>query len=116
MDTANQLLVIDYEDNREIQRSELNIPNLNIIYKAEFFKVQGINVLICGAISMRMYRMLTASRIEVVPFIRGTIQKILIAYANGDLQNGDYFLPGCHNNALGLQRKRCRRRGNIEIE
>ena len=111
MDTANRLMVIDYEDKHELNRSVLDIPNLNVIYKTEFFKGQGINLLICGAISMRMYQILAASQIEVVPFIRGSIQKILTAYNNGDLQNGDFFLPGCQNNVLGLGRKRCRRRG-----
>ena len=94
MDTANRLMVIDNEDKRELNRSVLDIPNLNVIYKTEFFKGQGINLLICGAISMRMYQILAASQIEVVPFIRGSIQKILTAYNNGDLQNGDFFLHG----------------------
>ena len=111
MDTANQLMVVDYEDKRELKRSVLDIPNLNVVHKADFFKVQGVNLLICGAISMQMFQILAASHIEVLPFIRGSIQEILTAYNNGDLQNGDYFLPGCQNNSLGLNRKRCRRRG-----
>ena len=111
MDTANQLMVIDYEDKRELKRSVLDIPHLNVVHKIEFFKGHGVNLLICGAISMQMHQILAASHIEVVPFIRGSIQKILAAYNNGDLQNGDFFLPGCQNNVLGLRRKRCRRRG-----
>jgi len=116
MDTANQLMMVDYENKNDLKRSVLDIPNLDAIYKAEGFKVQGINVLICGAISMRMFRILTASNIEVIPSIRGSIANILTAYTNGELQNGDYFLPGCRNNGLGFGRKRCRRQGNIRIE
>ena len=112
MDTANQLMMIDYEDKRELKRTILDIPNLNVVYKTEFFKGQGIDLLICGAISMQMYQILVASNIEVVPFIRGSIQKVLTAYSDGDLQNGEFFLPGCQNHVLGLGRKRCRRRGN----
>lgn len=113
MDTSNQLILVDYEDKREIKRSVLDIPNFNVIYKVELFKGQGVNLLICGAISMRMYQILVASHIEVVPFIRGSIQKVLAAYNNGDLQDGDYFLPGCQNNVLGLRRQRCRRQGKF---
>ncbi len=111
MDTANQLMVIDYEDKHELKRSVLNIPNLNVVHKAEFFRGQGINFLICGAISMQMFRILAASQVEVIPFIRGSIHEVLAAYNSGDLQNGEYFLPGCQNNGLGLGRKRCRKRG-----
>ncbi|MCP4705550.1 MAG: hypothetical protein GY865_13200 [candidate division Zixibacteria bacterium] len=111
MDTANQLMVIDYEDKHELKRAIMDIPDLNIIYKIEFFKGQGINILICGAISTRLYHILAASHIKVIPFIGGSIQEIVTAYINGDLQNGDYFLPGCRNNKNGFGRKRNRRQG-----
>jgi len=111
MDTANQLIVIDFEDKRELKRTVLDIPNSNVVHKAEFFRGQEVNVLICGAISMQMYRILAASKVEVKPFIRGSIPEVLAAYNNGDLQNGDFFLPGCQNHVLELGQKRYRRRG-----
>ena len=111
MDTANQLMLFDYEDKKELSRSVLDIPNLNVVYKAEFFRAQGVSLLICGAISMQMYRILTASQVEIIPFIRGSIQEVLAAYVDGDLQNGDFFLPGCQDHVLGLGQQRCRRRG-----
>jgi len=111
MDTASQLMVIEYEDKKEVMRMLLNIPHFNVVHKAEFLKDHGIDLLICGAISMQMHQILTASHIEVIPFIRGSIGKVLAAYNDGDLQNGDFFLPGYRQNIPGFRRIRCRRRG-----
>jgi predicted Fe-Mo cluster-binding NifX family protein len=101
MDFASQLMVIDLEDKIEIGRHLLDIPNLNVIHKTEFLKNQGINLLICGAISIQMNQILTSSQIEVIPFIRGSIQNVLAAYIEGELHGGNFYMPGCRNNKFG---------------
>ena len=100
MDSARQLMVVDYEDKREVKHMVIDIPNLNLIHKTEFLKSLGINLLICGAISTQMQQVLTASHIEVIPFIRGPMQKVLNAYINGNLNGDNFCLPGCRGNAL----------------
>jgi predicted Fe-Mo cluster-binding NifX family protein len=112
MDSANRILSIDYFDGNEIGRKISSIPQLNDIHKAEFFKSQQIKILICGAISIRMHQILTASHIEIIPFIRGSIDQVIDAFNKGELQNGNFFLPGCGQHLYGATRQRCRRWGN----
>jgi len=118
MDFAQTIMIVDYDEDVETSRMTVNIPQANHAYKVEFLKSQNVNLLICGAISMPLYRMLTASEIEVAPFIRGSIEPVLAAHLEGQLYGGRFFLPGCRRNALKLggghhgTRRRCCRKYN----
>ncbi len=116
MDFARQLAVIDFQNDTETSRRIIDIPDTNHAHKAEYIKSLDIDLLICGAISMPLYQMLTASHIEVRPFIKGTIQNVLMASFNNDWHEDRFFLPGCRRNAMKLGgwghhgHGRCRRR------
>jgi len=114
MDTANHILLIDYSDGHETNREILDIPQYNDIHKVEYFRSQRIGILICGAISMRMHQLLAASHIEIIPFIRGSIDRVIDAYNKGELQNGEFFLPGCGRHRRGSGRGRRHKWGNYK--
>ncbi len=113
MDMASRLLVIDYENKRETDRTILDISHLHDILKAELLKNKKVDLLICGAISMQLHHYMAAANIEIVPFICGSVPDILAAYNRGVLQNGDFFQPGCRDNFSGPRCKRRRQRGRF---
>jgi predicted Fe-Mo cluster-binding NifX family protein len=45
----------------------------------------GVQVLLCGAISRPLERMIRASGVKVIPCLRGSIEEIIGAYLNGDI-------------------------------
>jgi len=55
----------------------------------------GVEVLICGAISVEFARMLESFGIEVIGFISGNARQVLDAYLEGTLIRNAYAMPGC---------------------
>jgi len=102
-DTAEHILIVEYENEHEIFRQEKNIPAMFPYQRVQFVLNSGIEVLICGALSRRLEMALNSSGIRVIPWVKGDIETILPAYFAGELENGNHSLPGC--------RGRGRRRG-----
>jgi predicted Fe-Mo cluster-binding NifX family protein len=71
---------------------------------AEMLKQMDVSVLICGAISEAPASVLSASSVEVIPFISGKTEHILKAFAKNKPIIPAFLMPG-----IGRQR---RRRGN----
>jgi len=95
MDSASQLLLVQIDDGAVCSRTRLDIPQLHPVQQSRFLCSQGIDRLICGAISHRLQTMLTASGLTVMPWVRGNVEDIIAAFINGNLQNQDFYLPGC---------------------
>ena len=96
MDTASKLLIFSIDnEQQEIFREIVTIPQSNISGRIKYFLNQGITILICGAISHHFEQSLKASGIEVKPFLGGNVDDIIAAYTNGMLQSDNFMLPGC---------------------
>jgi len=106
MDSACRLLVAEINGGREISRLVYNIPPVDISGRARFIAGLGIDVLICGAISQQLEQMLTASGIRTNPWFRGEVDDIIKAHTDGNLQNDNFFLPGCRHRGRGPGRGR----------
>jgi predicted Fe-Mo cluster-binding NifX family protein len=109
MDTAGQLLILEFEEKSQINRQLVYIPDIDLVKKVEFIKSHSLDLLICGAVSRQLLQFLTMSGIQVIPFIRGSIKKVLSAYINDALGEDSFFLPGCK----ACRRKQYRRRGQF---
>jgi predicted Fe-Mo cluster-binding NifX family protein len=95
MDTARQLVIIELREGRESNRSLVGIPALNMFHRADFIKNLNVDWLICGAMSQQMNAILKAAGIKIMPFIGGLVDSVMAAFINGELENGDFYLPGC---------------------
>jgi len=112
MDTACHLLLVDITDGREVSREKVGIPMGGLSDLIGFLTDHRVDVLICGALSYRLERMLTASGIKPYPWFRGDIDEIIAAYASGILEGGNYLLPGRRHRRQGKGR-RCRQGGGF---
>jgi len=72
----------------------------------------GIEVLLCGAISRPLERMIRASGVKVISCLRGSIDEIIKAYLEGGLSNARFILPG-FSPASNRERERRHRRGGV---
>ena len=57
----------------------------------------GVNVLICGAISLMYENMIKTQGIKVIPFIAGNVNQVIEFYLNGKLNNKKFRMPGYGN-------------------
>ena len=93
-DFARQLLVVEYEDGREIGRSEAVVEEELPLNRARRLEALGASVLICGAISRSLAERLTSVGIEIIPFVSGPVDEVLAAYFAGELNSERFLLPG----------------------
>lgn len=56
---------------------------------------EGIDTLICGAISQSLQNMLTAHGIRVIAFVTGDFEEVYQAWLNGKLDESIFAMPGC---------------------
>ena len=113
-DFAHRLLLVDIENGKETNRSEIALESQSLPQRTGQLKDLGIDVLICGAISRILAEMVKASGIEVLPYVTGSIDEILEAYFTGQLANPEFIMPGCWSGArkgFGRRRRGCRRQG-----
>jgi predicted Fe-Mo cluster-binding NifX family protein len=106
-DFADQLLVVDAEGQVEVGRSEFHLGQDSIQQRTSLLAKLNVDVLICGGISQSLAQMLTASNIEVIPFVTGPVEEVLEAYFNNRLAEPQFLKPGSE---VGARKSFCRRR------
>ncbi|MCK4661133.1 MAG: NifB/NifX family molybdenum-iron cluster-binding protein [Phycisphaerae bacterium] len=94
-DVAKRLLVVTLEGDREISREEAAIEETQLMARAKHVTQLGVDVLICGAISMPLEAMLVSAGVRVIPHTCGTVEEIIQAFASGRLTDETFLMPGC---------------------
>jgi len=93
-DFAHRLLLVDIENGKEVNRSEVDLKAESLLQRAGSLKNLGVDVLICGAISRALADMIAASGIQVLPFVTGRVAEILRGYLTGQLVQPQFVMPG----------------------
>jgi len=93
-DFARHLLLLEYEDGRELSRAEFVLEEEIPVNRARRLESLGVRVLICGAISRLLAEHLTSVGIDVIPFVSGTVEEVLAAYLAGEVESEQFLMPG----------------------
>ena len=110
-DVARQVLMLDIQDGREVDRHMATLPGTELQDQTDRLAGLAPHALICGAISNPMAAMLAAKGVRVIPFTAGTVDEVIAAWLAGSLPNPALSMPGCCR-----QMRRCRGRGAREQE
>ena len=113
-DFAGKLLLVEIESGKEISRSEVLLESQSLSQRVGKLKSLEVDVLVCGAISRVLANMVTASGIQVLPYVTGSIDDVLQAYLTGQLVKPEFSMPGCWPGArrgFGRRRRGCQWRG-----
>lgn len=110
-DFARHLLVVDMEGQQETNRSQIQLEQQPAPQLSAKLVGLDVDVLICGAISRPLASMLTASNIEVIPFVSGPVDEVLNAYFGNRLVEPQFLQPGCWPGTRKRFRHRHRGRG-----
>ena len=106
-DVARRLIVVDVEDRGELSRIEHTLDNTEITARARRVADLGVDVLICGAISLSLEKMLRAADVEVVGRTCGEAERVLRAFIDGKMTEQSFLMPGCsHRRRLRTRRGR----------
>ncbi len=101
-DSSQALLVLDVENGIEINRRQVTLKTHDPSSRAMELADLGVQVLICGAISLAFATAVESMGLHIISFVSGDINPVIRSFLNGTVQNSDFRMPGCG-------RKRCRR-------
>jgi predicted Fe-Mo cluster-binding NifX family protein len=97
-------------------KQQVSLREASIYARAELLQQHTVQVVICGAISTPALAALQERGMRVTPWIRGPVNDVLLAYNNGSLETGAFFMPGCRRNGMqcgnahgGRRRRQCGR-------
>ena len=93
-DFAHWLIIVEIDGIREIGREKIPFIEKSSIGRARKLKYLDIQVLICGAISRHLAKIISNYGILIISHIRGTVDEVIKAYLTGKLDNPRFFIPG----------------------
>jgi predicted Fe-Mo cluster-binding NifX family protein len=94
-DVAKHLLLVDLDGEAQSGREEAAIVETEPVARAGRVAQLGVDVLICGAISVPLEAMLISAGVRVIPHTCGPVDEVLQAFAGGRLTDGAFLMPGC---------------------
>ncbi len=127
LDTASRLLIVEIEGQTETSRFEAYPGKRDLWKRCVFIQDMGVDVLICGAVSLPFVNILEACDISVIPDISGRPEEVLKAYIEGNLLISKFMMPGCQHKRFARKTgrvfpettriqfiKRCKQKGKIK--
>jgi len=110
-DFAQRLLLIDMDGVREMQRDEIDFSIPVLPAKVAALSDNGVNILICGAVSRPFAAMASHSGIDIIPFVSGRVDDVLDGFCRGCLDDPRFSMPGGMDKMGPGYGRRCRGRG-----
>ncbi|MFW6243910.1 MAG: NifB/NifX family molybdenum-iron cluster-binding protein [Desulfovibrionales bacterium] len=100
--TAMSFKIYVRQDGGLVHQGQVMLPGRDPYFRARALLDCKVDVLICGAISSRMLRLLRQSGIEVLPWFKGTLAEVLDAWCASDLER--LTMPGCRPDRINRSR------------
>ena len=94
-DVAGKVLVVEMRHGVEHARQDVVLDSEDPQRRVACLVRAETDVLICGAISWPLEMALSAAGIEVIPQTCGDVEQVLAAFAQGQLQENAFLMPGC---------------------
>jgi len=94
-DVASRLTVVRVKGRLELERREVTLFEARPDAIVRSLTEVGVGVLICGAISQTLERLLRRDGVRVVAQVCGEIEAVLQAFLNRTLDGPEFCLPGC---------------------
>ena len=105
-DDALALVLIDMEGGSEVSRRTVVLEDPVPVRRALKLTDLGVDVLICGAISRSLERMVAARGVKIIQRICGSADEVIGAFLQGDEIENRYSMPGACRRDGGQRRRR----------
>ncbi len=94
-DVATRLLLVRLEGRAEVERREVALFEDQPAAIVRTLRELGVGMLVCGAISQFLERLVRVAGVRVVPRICGEIEAVIGACRDGKLDAPELQMPGC---------------------
>jgi predicted Fe-Mo cluster-binding NifX family protein len=99
---CSRIQIFPEEPCQEGWGKELFLPHLEAAQRLQVLHENGVNTLICGALSADLLRYAGDLGLTVVSGVAGEVQEVVQSYWQNALDHPEFWLPGCR----GLRRYR----------
>ena len=106
-DVSRHMVVVEI-DQGIIQRKSEESLDEDLGRKVEKISGNGIQLLICGAISQILADVLALRGVQIIPFITGNVDEVIQAYLADQLDRSCFAMPGCCGRGRRRLRAKCR--------
>jgi predicted Fe-Mo cluster-binding NifX family protein len=86
LDCSESILLVSIEEGKVVRREETRWTHVNPLEKVRLLIHEGVNVLICGGLTETCANMLHDTDIEVIPWVRGELEQVLVQFTEGSLR------------------------------
>lgn len=97
-DSARNLLIAEIENARIIDTSYQQFNPEMVSQLASMLRTEGVDVIICGAISEGPATLLEAAGFDLISFIAGDVDKVFKNFIQEDPVWTELIMPGCRRN------------------
>ncbi len=94
-DFARELVVADCQTSSVVRRRRIELEESLPGHRAKQLVQLRVDILICGAISRLLAKLIVDSGIQIIPFVSGPVDSVLEAFLNHKLAQACFLLPGC---------------------
>ncbi len=91
---CSQILIFPANLEKGLSR-KLRVPELAPRGRLTFLRDQGVNTLICGALSTDLQNLAMQMGFSVISGIAGEVNEVVEAYRQNRLDQPEFWLPGC---------------------
>jgi len=106
-DSARTLLIAEIKDDALVSTSYLSFDPDRPLELLQMLQAQKVLTLICGAVSEGPANMLEAAGVALIPFIAGTVHRVLETLLRGELRGTEFKMPGCGKHICCRGKIRC---------
>ena len=85
LDCSESILIVAIDDGKVIQRREMRWTKASIPERIHMLIDEGVCILICGGLTNTCAQLLRESSIEVIPWVRGEVEDIILRFLHGTL-------------------------------
>ncbi len=109
LDCARNLLVAEIVGGEVVGRKTECFDSSLLPVTLRELRQQGVQVLICGAVSQDLATVIESCNVKLLPFVAGDVEKILKTVAQGRSVSA-FAMPGCRcsGRCRGTRRSGCR--------
>lgn len=94
-DVARDIRLVKVVEGRMIDQKQDVLTGELPVQKALRLAEMGVDTVICGAISRPVRAMIASYGIQVVPFVAGNPEAVMMAWIKGILTEEVFMMPGC---------------------
>jgi predicted Fe-Mo cluster-binding NifX family protein len=92
---CSRIQIFPEEPSQEGEVQELILPHLEAAQRLQVLRENGVNTLICGALSADLLRYAGQLGLNVVSGVAGEVHEVVQSYWQKTLDHPKFWLPGC---------------------